>query len=234
MKKTLILTLLLASFISSKALAEVQFLPEATENMYQKESPSPSGDGDRCTNAGYIYTSCEGAMADECPYRAGYYRTCCPAGYTHKRSECTGNISSDSCAGYYKCDATSLQELCANEGYTNEVSEFIALMQGDTTEPCPHSNKYYKIISSGERCLAEGYRNGTVSGVGCATVTCPYNSSYTKMDCSSAQACMADGYSLGQNCPSDQMVSTCPQNSLYTKCISFIVRPKAILLPSQP
>ena len=152
MKKTLILTLLLSLFTSFSAKAEVQFLPEASENMYQKTSASASGDNDRCTNAGYIYTSCEGALADECPYRAGYYKTCCPAGYTHKRSECTGNISSDSCAGYYKCDATSSEERCIAEGYdviaNPQLSSSCKSMTGmyAEQEPCPYSNQYVKCI----------------------------------------------------------------------------------------
>ncbi len=109
MKKIAVLTLTLASLISLKALAEVQFLPEATENLYIKSSSSTAtSDSDRCRNAGYVYTSCEGALAEECPYQNGFYRTCCPAGYTHTLSECTGNISSNSCHGFYKCDAILL------------------------------------------------------------------------------------------------------------------------------
>ena len=149
MKKTLILTLLLALFTSFSAKAEVQFLPEASENMYQKTSASASGDNDRCTNAGYIYTSCEGALADECPYRAGYYKTCCPAGYLHKRSECTGNISSDSCAGYYKCDTVSAGDRCLAEGWRSLPTpvpgiSYVRPCDGQDYDLCPYDNGYYK------------------------------------------------------------------------------------------
>ena len=152
MKKTLILTLLLALFTSFSAKAEVQFLPEASENMYQKTSASASGDNDRCKNAGYIYTSCEGAMTDECPYRAGYYKICCPAGYLHKRSECTGNISSDSCAGYYKCDISeeSASQKCLNEGFTSRTNNISECVIPPGTSPlimeCPYATGYYKCL----------------------------------------------------------------------------------------
>ena len=101
MKKIAILTLALASLISLKASAEVQFLPEATENAYTKSSASSFSDSQRCINGGYKYTSCEGALVDECPYQSGHYRICCPAGYTHRRSECPTSASADSCHGFY-------------------------------------------------------------------------------------------------------------------------------------
>ncbi|MBR6409199.1 MAG: hypothetical protein IKS23_03035 [Alphaproteobacteria bacterium] len=163
MKKNLMLTLLLALFTSFSAKAEVQFLPEAKENMYQKASASSLSDNDQCKNAGYIYTSCEGAMADECPYRAGYYKICCPAGYLHKRSECTGNISSDSCAGYYKCDVDA-ESACTAAGYhptgCKENSDGLTICyaieacETEYTATCPYDSSYIKCIPCAER---EGY-----------------------------------------------------------------------------
>jgi len=119
MKKTLILTLLLASFTSFSAKAEVEFLPQTSENMYQKTSASSLSDGDKCKNAGYIYSSCQGALVDQCPYKSGLYRICCPAGYNHKLSECAENISSNNCHGYYKCDTQFYGSLEPIQGGNN-------------------------------------------------------------------------------------------------------------------
>ncbi len=188
MKKIAVLTLTLASLISLKALAEVQFLPEATENKYIK-SPSVSlSDSDRCRNAGYVYTSCEGALADECPYQNGFYKTCCPAGYTHSLSECTGNISSGSCHGFYKCDISeeSASQKCLNEGYTSRTNNISECVIPPGTSPhieeCPYATGYYKCVyveldmsyycSHGYNQRCSECRSGMVIEV------CPYDSSY--------------------------------------------------------
>ncbi len=150
MKKTLILILSLAICASHIAKAEVQFLPEAKENFYKKESSSSLSDNDRCINAGYIYTNCEGPMADECPYKNGYYRTCCPAKYVFNKSECASISGASSCGGYYDCQPTSetAQSLCANLGYdtpaSTECPRYVSSTQGCTPKAtfCPYSSEY--------------------------------------------------------------------------------------------
>ena len=220
MKKTSILTLAVAILISFKASAETQFLPQATENLYTKSS---APNATKCINAGYkhTHTDCNSqthGQAEKCPYDESYFKTCCPEGYIHQLSECTGNISSTSCHGFYKCDVVSVQERCASEGYTNVSTGPIAITFGDIVEECPYSDDYYKIITSEERCLAEGYSPNPMHGVACTILSCPYNASYGKMDCSAAQTCMDNGYSLGKICNDDQITEICPQNSLYAKC----------------
>ena len=201
MKKMAILTLLLASFINSKALAEVQFLPEAKENMYQKASASASGDGSRCANAGYIYTSCEGAMADECPYRAGYYKTCCPAGYLYRKEEClNASYSSDSCAGFYKCEELTNEQKCVSDGYKQNPE----IVNGYTMEwmcsypdnmiTCPYDTHYKKCDTS---CKDQGYFFSWDSN------PCPDEKTTTET------SVVTQSFSIEH----------CPSNSTYVKCI---------------
>lgn len=188
MKKTMLLTLALALLSCFRASAEVQFLPEATENLYIKSYVSASSDTERCRNAGYVYTSCEGALADPCPYHNGYYATCCPAGYTKQLSECTGNISIDNCRGFYKCDGTSAAEQrCLDEGYTSRSDNPYQCNQipagtYPSLQSCPYASGYYKCeyieLDMSYYC-SHGYNQRcSECGPNDLVEICPYDSSY--------------------------------------------------------
>ena len=240
MKKTLILTLLLASFINSKALAEVQFLPEAKENMYQKASASASGDGSRCANAGYIYTSCEGAMADECPYRAGYYKTCCPAGYLYRKEEClNASYSSDSCAGFYKCEELTNEQKCVSDGYKQNPE----IVNGYTMEwmcsypdnmiTCPYDTHYKKCDTS---CKDQGYffswDSNPCPDEKTTTETSVVTQSFSIERCSSNNAyikCVPGATSVSlltsSNCKAEGFTSTWPRSYCDAYSCSSAVMP---------
>ena len=101
MKKIALLTFLFVTCISYLSHAKVVFLPTAEESICTNGS---SSNDERCSDAGYTYTSCAGALVDPCPYNHNQYRTCCPAGYIYTIEECGARPrSADNCHGYYKC-----------------------------------------------------------------------------------------------------------------------------------
>ena len=123
MKKFALLVFLLAVCLSYSSHAKVVCLANSEERIGTKGSAS---DDERCTDAGYTYTTCAGALVNPRPYNQNQYKICCPAGYKYTLEECGARPRSvDSCYGYYKCgedaNSQSADEHCRTEGFTSKL-----------------------------------------------------------------------------------------------------------------